>query len=217
MHDSDALIDALLVHPAIPDRSFAELLIIKEVFDIYNRGYFFREALLMLLDSISTHPIMPEHGRYALEVKENLTRLKPGNTPPDFSLLDISGEKITLNELKGKYVYLNFCTPDNYSCLKEFPFLDAIHSVHEDYLNIVTILVANDHTEMVNFVRKNNYKWTFLFYGNSDAILTDYAVKAFPTCYLLDQEGIMLQSPAVLPTEDLEKHIFRIMRSRGDL
>lgn len=217
LHNADALMDTLLRHPAIPDRSFAELLIIKEVFDIYNKGYFFREALLILLDSIAENPINPEHGKYALEVKEKLIRLKPGNMPPDFSLTDISGEEITLEELKGRYVYLNFCTPENYSCLKEFPFLDAIHRVHEKYLNIVTIMVANDHSEMVDFVTRNNYNWTFLFYGNNEEILTEYKVKAYPTCYLLDPDGYMLQSPAVLPTEGLEKQLFRIMRSRGDL
>ena len=216
-HNLSMLKDSLVKHPAIPDPVYAELIIIKEVFDIYFKDYFYREALLMLLDSIAEAPEIPIHARYAEEVKTYLTRLKTGNFPPAFELLDQHGESKKLDDFKGKYVYVNFCTPDNYSCLKEFPFLNALYKVHMHHLEIVTIMVTEEIGAMVDFMQKNNYGWTALFYGNSEQLLADYDVRAFPTSYLLDKEGRIVQSPAVLATEGLEEQLFRIMRSRGDL
>ena len=215
--DLNALKDALLKHAAIPDKRLAELIIIKEIFDSYFKDYFYREALLIILDKIISGPEAEEHRRYAVEVKEYLTRLKVGELPPEFRLQDQDNRFMTMENFKGKYVYLNFCTPDNYSCLKEFPFLKVIHDAHRKYLEIVTVMVTETPGNMKDFMKKNGYEWTALFYGNDEQLLHDYDVKAFPTCYLIDPEGKILRSQAALATEGLEQQLFRIMRSRGDL
>ncbi|MCF8346037.1 MAG: TlpA family protein disulfide reductase [Bacteroidales bacterium] len=215
--DVEALKDTLMKHPAIPDKKLAELIIIKECFDIYFKDYFYREALIMMLDTIIQDPEVIEHKFFAKEVKEYLTRLKTGQKPPDFYLPDQENIYRTIDDFNGKYVYLNFCTPDNYSCLKEFPFLKALSDRHEKYLSVVTVMVTKEHHEMTDFMSKNGYNWTALFYENNDELLHDYAVKAFPTSYLIDPNGLLIQSPATLATEGLEQQLFQIMRSRGDL
>ena len=40
--DLHALKDTLMKHPAVPDKSLAELIIIKEIFDSYTTDYFYR-------------------------------------------------------------------------------------------------------------------------------------------------------------------------------
>jgi hypothetical protein len=78
-------------------------------------------------------------------------------------------------------------------------------------------MVTEKHDNMIDFMKKNGYDWNVLFYGNDEKLLLDFDVRSFPTCYLLDPEGILIQSPAVLATEGFEQQLFRIMRSRGDL
>jgi thiol-disulfide isomerase/thioredoxin len=212
-----ALKDTLMKHPAIPNRIMAEFIIIKEIYDIYFNDYFYREALLSLLDSIISKPETEQNRIYASGVKNYLTRLKTGERPPDFNLLDQNNNLRTLDDFRGKYVYINFCTPDNYSCLKEFPFLNALYKVHDKHLEIVTIMVTEEIHNMKDFMKKNKYSWTSLFYGNDDKLLQNYDVKAYPTSYLIDPEGKMIQSPATLATEGFEEQLFRIMKSRGDL
>lgn len=215
--DLKALEDTMMKHPAVPGRKIAELIIIKEIFDIYARDYFYGDALLMLLDSIIADPALPVYADYARGVKAYLTRLKIGERPPDFSLTDQDNQVRTIDDFRGKYVYLNFCTPDNYSCLKEFPFLKAMYDVHQEYFEVVTVMVTEEPGTMKDFMARNDYDWTALFYGNNEALLRDYNVRAFPTSFLLDKEGILVQSPAALATEGLETQLFRIMKSRGDL
>jgi peroxiredoxin len=215
--DPVALKEALMLHPAVPDRMLAELILIRDIFNAYFQDYFYREALLILLDKIIIDPEADEHAIYASGVKQHLTRLKTGNTPPEFELTDQKNRVVTLDDFRGKYVYLNFCTPDNYSCLKEYPFLKAIHDIHNEYLAVVTVMITEEHESMVRFMEKNRYDWTSLFYGNDENLLIDYNVRAYPTYYLLDPEGTLLRSPAALATEGFEQQLFGIMRARGDL
>ncbi len=215
--DAEAVKETLILHPAVPNMKLAELILIKEIFDTYFQDYFNREALLSLLDKIIIDPESKEHAVYAAGVKDHLTRLKTGNKPPGFKLTNKKNQHVSLDDFRGKYVYLNFCTPDNYSCLKEYPFLNAIHNIHKDYLAVVTIMITEEHQNMVRFMEKNGYDWTALFYGNDDQLLMDYNVRAFPTCYLVDPEGVLLRSPAQLATEGFEEQLFGIMRARGDL
>lgn len=215
--DLHALKETLMNHPAVPDRGLAELIIIKEIFESYSANYFYREALLILLDSIIAAPEIEDHARYAEGVKKYITRLNIGQPPPEFRLLNKENVFRTLDDFSGKYVYLNFCTPDNYSCLKEFPFIKAMHEAHKKHLTIVTIMVTGEIENMTDFMKKNKYEWPALFYGNDEKILQDYKVRAFPTCYLIDPTGKLLQSPAALATEGLEQQLFKIMRARGDL
>ncbi len=215
--DLDALKDTLMKHPAVPDRRMAELIILKEIYNIYFKDYFYREALLIILNQVIENPETEEHSALARGIKKYLTRLKTGSKPPPFELTDRKGRKSTLEDYRGKYIYLNFCTPDNYSCLKEFPFLNVLYKTHNNYLEIVTVMVTENFESMNEFMKKNRYDWTALFYGNDENLLLDYDVKAFPTCYLMDPEGKIVQSPAALATEGLEQQLFRIMKSRGDL
>lgn len=215
--DIEALIDTLMKHDAVPSKQMAELIILNEIFDIYSKNYFYKEAMIILLDSISKKPTADEYASLAEGIKKQLTRLEIGERPPDFSLTDMKNNVRSLEDFRGKYVYLNFATPDNYSCLKEFPFLNVLDNVHKKYLEIVTVMVTDSIQEMKDFMTKNNYKWTSLYYGNDDIILQNYNIRAFPACFLIDPEGFIVQSPATLATEGLEQQLFKIMRSRGDL
>jgi hypothetical protein len=78
-------------------------------------------------------------------------------------------------------------------------------------------MVTEEPAIMIDFMTRNEYDWTALFYGNDDELLQNYNVRAFPTGYLVDKEGLIIQSPAALATEGLERQLFMIMRSRGDL
>jgi len=215
--DARALNDTIMKHPAVPSAGIAEMIILKGIFDIYHQNYYYKEALLRILDTIIAAPVEEIHAEWASGIKQELIKLKIGQKPPDFNLLDAKNVNRTLEDFRGKYVYLDFCTPDNYSCLKEFPFLKAIHDVHQEYLEIVTVMVTEKRQTMTDFMERNDYNWTALFYGNDESLLSNYNVRAYPTSYLIDPEGKLIQSPAPLATEGLEEQLFKIMRARGDL
>ena len=140
-----------------------------------------------------------------------------GNTPPAFCLTGTDGQKYTPGDFTGKYTYLLFCTPDHYGCMMEYPFLNSYQEKHSDYLRVVSIMVADGSDRVKDFMARNNYRWTALWYGGEKDILDDYMVRAFPVAYLVGPDGKLVLSPAPLPSDGFEQQLFRIMRSRGEI
>ena len=216
-HNLEALRNNLRNHPAIPSDTIADLVILKEVKEHFYEDYFYKEALLIILDSLQAKPSVPSYAKLAREVHEKLTNLMIGTPPPGFNLTDRDGNGLSLSDFRGKYIYLNFCTPDNYTCMMEYPYLESMHRKHKEYLEIVTIMITESHEKMVQFMKRNNYHWKTLYFGNDFNLLESYNVRAYPTSYLVGPDGKLIQSPATLPSEGFEEQLFRIMRTRGDL
>lgn len=216
-HDLHALRAELRKHNSIANDTIADLVILKEVSESFYRDFFYKEALLILLDSLKVDPSLPIYATYAEDIHAKLTKLMIGTSAPEFSLPNQFGKIINLTDFRGKYIFIMFCTPDNYSCMKEYPFLKAMHAKHSEYLEVLTVMVTESVRTMLEFNKKNDYTWTTLYYGSNDKILDIYSIRAYPTCYLVGRDGLLIQSPATLPTEGFEQQLFRIMRSRGDL
>jgi len=216
-HNHLTLRKELRLHNSIPNDTIADLVILKEVNESFYRDFYYKEALLMILDSIITNPSIPVYAKYARDIKADLSNLMIGTSPPEISLLNQYEQRISLDDFGEKYILLMFCTPDNYSCMKEYPFLKALHKKHNEYLEIVTVMITESFSNMQDFMKNNRYSWNSLFYENSEELLQSYNIRVYPTCYLIGRDGKLIQSPATLPTEGLEQQLFRIMRSRGDL
>ncbi len=216
-HDLGMLRTILRRHPAIMTDTVADLVILKDLYTQFFKETFYRESIIMLLDSVALHPSLPEYGEMAAEIRTKLTRLVPGNEPPAFRLRGMDGAYHTLSDYRGKYVYLVFCTPENYSCMIEYPFLKSYHAKHNRYLEVVNIMVCDEYEQMTDFMKKNHYEWSSLFYGDQPGVLIDYDIRIFPVCYLIGPDGKLILSPAKLPSESFEQSLFRIMRSRGDI
>jgi thiol-disulfide isomerase/thioredoxin len=68
-------------------------------------------------------------------------RLKNGNQAPDFTLEDMNGNKVSLSDFKGKWVYLNFWSVTCGACIGDFmKYSPAINEKYKDknivFLNI---------------------------------------------------------------------------------
>jgi peroxiredoxin len=204
-------------HPAVWNDTLAEMILLQEFAELFYRGEYHKEAILIMLDSMANDPINPDFGIYALQLKEKLSSLVTGNTPPDITLKDLAGKSWTLEDFKGKYTYLFFGTTDHYGCMMEYPFLQSFFDKHAAYLNVVTIMVSEEQHKLEDFMSRNNYSWKVLHYEGQPGVLNDYMVRAYPTAYLIDRNGTLLLSPATLPSEGFEQQLFRIMRSRGEI
>jgi hypothetical protein len=209
--------ELVLKHPAVWSDTLAEMILLQEFSELFYRGDYHKEALLIMLDSMAHDPISPDFGIYASQLNKKLSSLVTGNKPPPISLKDLEGRLYSLEDFKGKYTYLFFGTPDHYGCMMEYPFLQSFTEKHAAYLNVVTIMASDDRGELEEFMTRNGYGWKALHYEYQPGVLTDYQVRAYPTAYLIDREGILLLSPAILPTDGFEQQLFRIMRSRGEI
>ncbi len=116
-----------------------------------------------------------------------------GFLAPDFALETLDGEEITLSDLRGKVVLLNFwatwCPP----CRSEMPsFQEAYAKYEEEGFVIVAVnaTLQDSPKDVADFVAE---------YGLSFPVVLDlegeanqlYLVQSLPTSFFIDKEGII--------------------------
>ena len=195
--------------------SLKEFVILKGLHDGFYATDFSRGALLNILDSLIVETKIATHKEIGMQIREKVTRLLTGYSPPDFKLFDQEGKLRSLSDFRGKYTYIMFCTTQNYACITEFEQLKKLYQKHNDKLNIITILADENFADSKKFIKGKQLQWIFLLYGNQPQILKDYDIRAFPTYFLINPEGKMAISPAPSPAENFEMSLFKEMRAKG--
>lgn len=110
---------------------------------------------------------------------------------PEFSLNDLSGQKRSLADYKGKVVLLNFwatwCPP----CLAELPALNRVAKKYKDKgLRVVTISCDSpDELEKVKKLQtENSYEFDILL-DSEIATPSKYGVTGFPESFFIGANG----------------------------
>ena len=141
------------------------------------------------LVEIEASEFFTEQGRgYLHELKS----LNIGQPAPDFSSQTISGEEITLSELEGQYVLLDFWATWCGPCLPEIPHLKTLWEKYgETNFEIVAISLDRDKKELTDFIDERNLEWPQILAqkGWEGEIPEKYNVVGIPRTYLLDPEG----------------------------
>ena len=114
-----------------------------------------------------------------------------GRLAPDFTLVDLEGNQVSLSDFRGKTVFVNFwaswCPP----CRAEMPEIEAVYQEYKDR-GVVVIGVDIRETEDVvrQFVEQGGYSWIFIL-DATGAVSNDYRITAIPTSFFIDKDGII--------------------------
>jgi peroxiredoxin len=212
-----ALLATLSKNTNFSNDTLKELIILKQVHDEFYSNQFSRKGLLSILDTLMLKTQIPVHRQIGTSIKQKITQLLAGYEPPAFELIDTDGNIIRLEDFKGKYVYLNFCTCQSYTCLNEFNSLAVLNAKYAGKLILLTIATDPMDEVLRQFLAKNKYSWKFLLYDRQPDVLKEYDIRAFPTYFLIGPDGKLILSPAPSPSEDFESKLFEVMKARGDL
>ncbi len=115
---------------------------------------------------------------------------------PGFSLKDIDKLQVgavTLSSFEGKVVLLNVFTTTCDICRAEFPNLIAVHEQYSEREDVQVVGIAMDPmVEAVqSLVRAVGINYTVLM-GDLETLVS-WDIKAFPTSFLINQRGQILQ------------------------
>lgn len=119
-------------------------------------------------------------------------QMSKGKPAPDFKLKDLNGNERTLASFRGKYVLLDFWGSWCIWCIKGFPDLKASYEKHKDRMEVIGIDCNDTDEKWRNAVKQYELPWTNLYNPKSGtSVITDYAVKGFPTKILISPDGLI--------------------------
>jgi thiol-disulfide isomerase/thioredoxin len=116
---------------------------------------------------------------------------KIGETAPNFTVTD-GQRSVTLDQLRGKPVLLNFwaswCAP----CVEEMPSLVQLQKVMGNKVTIFAVSVDSDEKAYQQFIRDHNVD-LLTVRDAKQASNTLYGTFKFPETYVIDKDGKILR------------------------
>ena len=114
-----------------------------------------------------------------------------GRLAPDFTLVDLEGNPVTLSDFRGKTVFINFwatwCPP----CRAEMPEIEAVYQKYKDKgVVVIGVDILEPEDVVRQFVEQGGYSWTFVL-DTSGEVAGNYRITAIPTSFFIDREGII--------------------------
>ncbi|MCK0132145.1 TlpA family protein disulfide reductase [Flavobacteriaceae bacterium F08102] len=158
----------------------------------------------------------PEMAKVVREKYQHLEGMLEGSEAPNVTFETIDGTKVMLNELRGKYTYIDlwatWCGP----CIKEIPSLQKVEKLyHGKNIQFVSVSFDSekDHDKWVHYVKNNGLTGLqFIASKETHTILSkQYNIKTIPRFILLDPDGKIIDATAPFPSDPaliklFEKH-----------
>ena len=114
--------------------------------------------------------------------------LKAGNKAPDFTAELIDGSSISLSDLKGKPVIINFWATWCGPCVREMPAFERLKEDFGDEIGIIAVNCGDDADTVKDFV--DEYGYTFPVVLDEDYEVTMlYPSNSIPYTVVLDANG----------------------------
>ena len=136
-----------------------------------------------------------------------------GKLAPDFTLKGLDGQEVSLSDLRGKPVLLNFwaiwCGP----CRLEMPFLQEIYDKWAGQeLVLLAINLQEDPNNVREFVEGAGFSFPVLLTPGNEIPLA-YNIRGIPATFFIDTDGVIrdIKVGAFFGVEDIESRLVKIM------
>lgn len=207
----EEVIKVLAKDKLLSNERICEFVLIKGLYENYSDKEFDKKSIRVVLQDLVKKSAIPEHVEIAMNILHETGKLGFGAIAPGFSLYDREQKLVSLSEFKGKYIYLDFWATWCIPCIKEMPHIEELKRKFGKDIVFISISIDKDFASMEKFLKKKkNYDWVFLHYGNNTEIKELYNVLAIPAFFLIDPDGIIVQSPAYRPGKEMEETFYKI-------
>lgn len=107
---------------------------------------------------------------------------------PEFSLSTLEGEEVSLSDLRGKVIFLNFWATWCGPCKAEMPSMETLYkSMPKDKFAILAVNVNEPKGTVSDFISQNGYSFPVLL-DETGEVGGMYQVQGIPTTWIIDSE-----------------------------
>ena len=130
--------------------------------------------------------ISAEHSAIAGEL--GLIVLEEKVVAPVFVLSTLDGSEITLSDLRGKYVVVNFWTTHCPPCVAEMDYFEAMAKKYPDELTILAVDIRESESKVNDFFGGDEKTFTIPL-DKTGEVASAYGIRYTPTTLFIDTEG----------------------------
>ncbi|MBN2241884.1 MAG: TlpA family protein disulfide reductase [Acidobacteria bacterium] len=113
-----------------------------------------------------------------------------GKSAPDFTLKDMVGRDVSLDEYRGRIVILDFWATWCGPCRLTMPMLDEIEKEYSGEMSVLAINMQEPKGVVRDYILEEGLNSRVLL-DEDAAIGRQYGVAGIPMQYLVDREGIV--------------------------
>lgn len=116
-------------------------------------------------------------------------------TAPDVTFSTIDGKQISMRELKGKVVLVNFWATDCPGCIKEMPdLIKTYHEYNPKGLEVIAVAMHYDEaTQIRNYSKSQSLPFPIMHDTTAEVSNRFGQVSLTPTAFIYDKQGHLLQ------------------------
>ena len=176
------------------------------LYDFANFNINYTKDLDAFYDAYMANSTNEEYNKLITDKYTELQALNPGKPSPKFvDYENFAGGTTSLDDLKGKYVYVDvwatWCGP----CKREIPFLKEVEEqYHGKNIAFVSVSIdkEEDHDAWEAMVKDKDLGGIQLFADNDwrSKFVQDYKIQGIPRFILIDPEGNIVQASAPRPS-----------------
>ena len=112
-----------------------------------------------------------------------------GNAAPDFTLRDVDGAAVTLSELRGKVVLVNFWATWCRPCKKELPVLQRLSDEYPDDLVVLAVNWQEDADDARGYFEANDLTMRVLL--DRGGVYDQYRLQGLPDSFFVGRDGVL--------------------------
>jgi peroxiredoxin len=145
----------------------------------------------------------PNYSELLRKEYEKKQLLAPGKPAPQFTLVDVDGNKVSLSDFKGKYVFIDFWQTLCSRSARELPHYLKLYSDYKtENIVFVSISANEDETVWRNYVKeKKNVGISLIAEKHfSSEVFKAYQVYGTPFFVIVDKEGNIIDPAAAKPS-----------------
>ena len=196
--------------------SLRELVIIKNLWDMYFNPEFDQEAVAAIVSKINVQTKNEHHKEFTDIMLKDFFQMKVGAPAPNFLARNKSGAVESFNKTKGQWVYLNFFSTKNNESLREMSKINLMRKKFTGKVLFISVSLDDSVSNYKNFLKQNpKYDWPIWHYevsGIKNSAKELYNVVGTEAYFLINNQGNLALSPAMSPSKGIEFRLNAIFK-----
>lgn len=173
-----------------------------------------RDSVLIYYQDYLNINAYEKYNRIVMDTYQEVNRYAAGQYAPNFTLKDTTGKLVSLDEYRGKTIYLDFWASWCRPCVTKLQLLQTLKDSLAGNEDIVFIHISFDNKDVdwINKIKTNNFTGVHLDAPQStkSTVAKKYDIKALPEYFIITPQGTFAQKPRRYDIVEIQEKLERL-------